>query len=189
MIMLNTTFELQRLSHTTTQPDTLRVLVFSVSATSVSDEEDYLFALPVEGVFKVIPCPPINWVMDTGLGMTDIGSDNITTVDLRQQFSFQDSDSQKLDNGNVSTVFNDYNFLILLKTHTEERYGIPVVRFPILSDIPLTTIRPVSLSYRQVAKIDFASHMAILPQAEQKKSIKIFLFGMSNIIEEQFMKN
>ncbi len=183
MIMLNTTFELQKLSHTNPESNTLRVLVFTVSATSVSDEEDYLFALPVEGVFKVIPCPPINWAMDTGLGMTDIGSDNITTVDLRQQFSFQDS--QKLDNGDVSTVSNGYNFLILLKTYTEERYGIPVVGFPILSDIPLATIRPVSLSYRQVAKIDFASHIAILPQEEQKKSIKIFLLGMSNIIDNR----
>ncbi|MDJ0662402.1 MAG: hypothetical protein QNJ42_23385 [Crocosphaera sp.] len=184
--MLNTTFELQQLSHTTTQPDTLRVLVFSVSATSVSDEEDYLFALPVEGVFKIIPCPPINWAMDTGLGITDVGSDNITTLDLRQQFSSRDS--QKLENGNISTVSSGYNFLILLKTHTEERYGIPVIGFPILSDIPLATIRPVSLSYRQVAKMDCASHMAILPQAENKKSIKIFLLGMSNIIEERLPK-
>ncbi|MEL4898596.1 hypothetical protein [Crocosphaera sp. Alani8] len=185
--MLHTTFELQRLSHTTTQPDTVRVLVFTVSVTSASDEEDYLFALPVEGVFKVIPCPVINWAMDTGLGMTDIGSDNITTLDLRQQFSFQDS--QNLNKGNVSTVPNTYNFLILLKTNTEERYGIPVVEFPILSDIPLTTIRPLSLSYRQVAKLDFASHIAILPHTDQKKSIKIFLLGMGKIIEERLIKN
>ncbi len=185
--MLNTTFELQKLSHTTTNPDTLRVLVFSISATSVSEEEDYLFALPVEGVFKVIPCPPISWAMDTGLGMTDVGLENVTTVDLRQQFSFRDS--QELDTKNVSTVSNSYNFLILLKTHTEERYGIPVVGFPVLSDIPWTTIAPLSLSYRQVAKIDFASHVAILPQAEEKKSIKIFLLGMIDIIEARLRKN
>lgn len=179
MAMLNTTFELQKLSHTTTNPDTLRVLVFSVSAMSLSDHEDYLFALPVEGVLKVISCPPINWAMGTGLGLTDLGSENVTTMDLHQQFFFRDP--KKLEDARVSTVSNSHRFLILLKTRTEERYGIPVAGLPVLSDIPLSTIRPVSLSYRQVAKIDFASHMAILSDTENKKSIKIFLLGMINI--------
>ncbi len=183
MAMLNTTFQLQKLSHTTTNPDTLRVLVFSVSATSLSDHEDYLFALPVETVLKVISCPPINWAMDTGLGMTDLGSENVTTVDLSGQFFFRDS--KKLEDASVSTVSNSHPFLILLKTRTEEQCGIPVAGLPILSDIPLSTIRPVSLSYRQVAKIDFASHMAILHPTEENKPIKIFLLGMSNI----YMKN
>ena len=187
MAMIDQTFEIQRLTHTTTQPDTLRVLVFRISGNSLSDESDYLFALPVESVFKVIPCPPINWAMDTGLGMTDVGSENVTTLDLYQQFFSRDSN--KLENANVSTVSNGHKFLLLLKTNTEEKYGIPVAGLPILSNIPLATIRPVSLSYRQVAKIDFASHMAILPQAENKKPIKIFLLGMSDIIEDQLMKN
>ncbi|MDJ0729312.1 MAG: hypothetical protein QNJ33_04890 [Crocosphaera sp.] len=179
--MFNTTLQLQKLSHTTTNPNTLRVLVFRVSATSLSNEEDYLFALPVEGVLKVVSCPPINWAMDTGLGMSDLGSENVTTLDLRREFLL--GNSKTLEDARVSTVSNCYPFLILLKTRTEERFGIPVTGLPLLSDIPLSTIRPVSLSYRQVAKINFASHMAILPQAEEKKPIKIFLLGMSNINE------
>ena len=178
MTMLNTTLQVQKSSHTNTNPDTLRVLVFSVSVTSLSDHQDYLFALPVEGVLKVISCPHINWAIGTGLGMTDLGSENVTTVDLSQQFFF--GDSKKADDAKISTVSNSHRFLILLKTHTEEQCGIPVAEFPILSDIPLSTIRPVSLSYRQVAKMDFVSHMAILPQAEEKKSIKIFLLGIQS---------
>ncbi len=178
MVMLDTTLQLQKLSHTTTNPDSLRVLVFKVSAISLSDHEDYLFALPVEGVLKVISCPPITWAIGTGLGMTDLGSENVTTLDLSQQFHFQDSN--KLEDAGVSTVSNGHRFLILLKTRTEEQCGIPVAEFPMLSDIPLSAIRPVSLSYRQVAKIDFVSHMAILPQTEEKKPIKIFLLGIKS---------
>ncbi|MGK7940823.1 MAG: hypothetical protein AB4062_11875 [Crocosphaera sp.] len=177
--MIHQTLQLQKLSHTATNLDTLRVLVFSVSAPSLPDHKDYLFGVPVEGVLKVIPCPPINWAMGTGLGMTDLGSDNVTTVDLSEGFSVQDS--KKLEDARVSTVSHSHDFLILLKTQTEEQYGIPVAGLPILSDIPLSTIRPVSSSYRQVANIDFASHLAILPQTDENKTIKIFLLGLLNI--------
>ncbi len=173
--MINQTFELQILSHTTSNPDVLRVLMFSLSKT-VSESTEHFFALPVEGVLKVIPCPPINWAVGTGLGMTDLGSNNVTTLDLAHQFFPE-----------TSTVTNSYPFLILLKTRTSEQSGIPVAGLPILTDIPLSTIRPVSSSYRQVAKIDFASHMAILSDTENKKSLKIFLLGMDNIINERLL--
>ena len=169
--MINQTFELERLSHTTIKPDALRVLVFSLAKTA-TEQVEYFFALPVESVLKVIPCPPINWAVGGELGMADIGSDNVTTLDLHRHFF-----------PHTSKVINDSPFLVLLNTITSETCGIPVTGLPVLSDIPLSTIRPVSLSYRQVATIDFASHMAILSDPENNKSIKIFLLGMSELIE------
>lgn len=180
--MLNTTLQLKRLSSTSTNPDNLRIIVFTLSQDPLSPQADYLFALPVEAVLKAIPCPPINWVVDSGIGITDFGSQNVTVVDLRQQFLLPNPERQEARNSDQ--VANSHRFLILLKTRTEELCGIPVAHPPTLTDIPLSTIRPVPLSYRQVAGLSLASHMAILSETPEKKPLKVFLLGMSKIIEK-----
>ena len=182
--MLNTNLDLKRLSSTTTNPDSLRIVVFSLSENenAFSEQEDYLCALPVEAVFKAISCPPINWAVDSGIGMTDLGAENVTVVNLRQHFLQATSASQ--EEIESSQVNKSDNFLILLKTTTNELCGIPVSQPPTLTDIPLSTIVPVPLSYREVAGLSWASHMAILSGKEEQKSLKIFLLGMSKIIEK-----
>ncbi len=133
-------------------------------------------------VLKAITCPPINWVVDSGIGLTDFGAQTVTVVDLRQQFLMPNSERQ--EEQNYSPVTNSSRFLILLKTRTEELYGIPVAHPPTLTDIPLSTIRPVPLSYRQVAGLSWASHMAILSETQAKKPLKVFLLGMGQIIDK-----
>ncbi len=184
--MLNTTFQLKRLSSTSTSTDSLRIIVFTFSEKPLLAEADYLFALPVEAVLKAITCPPINWVVDSGIGITDYGSQNVTVVDLRQQFIL--SDPERQEEQNYSPVTNSYRFLILLKTRTEELYGIPVAHPPTLTDIPLSIIRPVPLSYRQVAGLSWASHMAILPETKENETLKVFLVGMEKIIDSAAKK-
>ena len=180
--MLNTTPQLKRLSSTSTNPDILRIIVFSLSEEPFSAQADYLFAFPVESVLKAIICPPINWVADSGIGITNLGSQNLTVVDLRQQFFL--ANPEKPEERNSDQIANAHRFLILLKTRTEELCGIPVAHPPTLTDIPLSKIRPVPLSYRQVAGLSLASHMATLSETEEEKSLKVFLLGMSKIIEK-----
>ncbi|MDJ0747138.1 MAG: hypothetical protein QNJ32_27870 [Xenococcaceae cyanobacterium MO_167.B27] len=178
--MLKTDPQLKRLFSTNTHSDTLRIIVFTLAEQPLSTQSDYLFAFPVQAVLKAITCPPINWVADSGIGMTDFGSQNVTVVDLRQQFLF--SNSKKQEARNSEPVAAPHRFLILLKTQTQELCGIPVADPPTLTDIPLSTIRTVPLSYRQVAGLSWATHMAILSETPEKKPVKVFLIGMSKII-------
>ena len=180
--MLNPNLQLKRLSSTTTNPDTLRIVVFSLAGDSFSNQEDYLCALPVEAVVKAITCPPINWAANSGIGITDLGSENITVVNLRQQFVLANFESR--EERHSSTVANCDHFLILLKTSTDELCGIPISKPPTLTDIPLSTILPVPSSYREVSGLSWASHMAILSGKEEQNQLKIFLLGMSKIIDK-----
>jgi purine-binding chemotaxis protein CheW len=180
--MLNTNLNLKRLSSTSTNPDSLRIVVFSLSENAFSNQEDYLCALPVEAVFKAISCPPINWAVDSGIGMADLGAENVTVVNLRQHFLQATSASQ--EEKKSSPVANSDNFLILLRTATGELCGIPVSKPPTLTDIPVSTIVPVPLSYRELAGLSWASHMAMLSDKEKQKPLKIFLLGMSKVIEK-----
>ena len=178
--MLNTTPQLKRLSSTSTSPDTLHTIVFSLAADNSSAQGDYLFALPVETVLKVINCPPINWVVDSGIGMADFGSQTVTVVDWCRQFLL--TNPKRQEERNAEQVANSYRFLILLKTPTEELCGIPVANPPLLTDIPLSTVRPVPPSYRQAARLNLVSHMAVLSETQEERPLKVFLLGMSKIL-------
>ena len=178
--MLNTPQQFKRLSSISTNPDALRTLVFTLAADTSSAQEDYLFALPVEAVLKVINCPPINWAIDSGIGMIDLGSQSVTVVDLRQQKRL--TKPKRQEESNAYQRDNSYRFLILLQTRMEELYGIPVTDTPKLTDIPLSTIRPVPLSYRQAAGLNLVSHMAVLSETQEQKPLNVFLLGMSKIL-------
>ena len=178
--MLNTTLQFKRLSSTSTNPDTLRTVVFTLAADTSSAPEDCYFALPVEVVLKVTNCPPINWVVDSGIGMADLDAQSVTVVDWCRQFL--QTNPRKPGEKIAEQVANFYRFLILLKSPTEELCGIPVALPPILTDIPLSTIRPVPSSYRQAAGHNLVSHMAVLSATPEAKPLKIFLLGLNKAI-------
>lgn len=166
--MLTIPFPFKRLSGAANDCDSLRVIVFAIA--------DYLFALPVGAVLKVITCPPISSTVEGGIGMADLGSQTITILDLRQKLGSQTLEKQ----------FPGFQqLLLLIQTRTGEICGIPVDKPPSLLDIPLETVRPVPLSYRQVAKLSFASHMAVLTPGQPEESIKVFLLGMSQILADK----
>jgi len=171
--MLTVPFPFKRLSGTANECDSLRVIVFAIA--------DYLFALPVGAVLKIISCPPISSTVESGIGIADLGSQTITILDLRQKLVSQPQ-ARQVDE--VSPVPTFQRFLLLTQTRTGELCGIPVDKPPSLIDIPLETVRPVPLSYRQVAKLSFASHMAVLPEG-QGESINVFLLSMNQILADK----
>lgn len=155
------------LSGTNNSKDSVRVIVFPVL--------DYLFALSVCAINKIIPGPPVNLNFKDGTGTIDLAEQTITIVDL----------SYKLIGQEISQVEASQSqncFFILIQTITGEPCGVFIQQPPLLIEIPLKNIRPVPLSYGQIGKLNFVSHMAILPQEEAKKPLKIFLVGMNQII-------
>ncbi|MDZ8227513.1 MULTISPECIES: chemotaxis protein CheW [unclassified Nostoc] len=173
--MLNTPFPFKRLSGVVSERDSLRVVVFAIA--------DYLFALPVGAVLKVMACPPISSTVENGIGMVDLGAQTITIVDLRQKF-IQQVPRQQADQV-LSVVETSGRFLLLTQTRTGEICGIPVDKPPALIDIPLSAVRPVPWSYRQVAELSCVSHMAVLSVAPNEEPLKVLLFGMSQILADK----
>ncbi|MBD2451525.1 chemotaxis protein CheW [Nostoc sp. FACHB-152] len=173
--MLNTPFPFKRLSGAVSESDSLRVVVFAIA--------DYLFALPVGAVLKVIACPPISSTVESGIGMVDLGAQTITIVDLRQKLipQVQTQQTQQV----LSAVETSGRFLLLTQTRTGELCGIPVDKPPALIDIPLSTVRPVPWSYRQVADLSCVSHMAVLSIAPNEEPLKVLLFGMNQILADK----
>jgi chemotaxis signal transduction protein len=173
--MLNTPFPFKRLSGTVSDRDSLRVVVFAIA--------DYLFALPVGAVLKVIACPPISSTVESGIGMVDLGTQTIAIVDLRQKFIPQlpAQQAHEVPSG-VDTLGR---FLLLTQTRTGEICGIPADKPPALIDIPLSAVRPVPWSYRQVAELNFISHMAVLSLAPNSEPLKVLFLGMSQILADK----
>ena len=158
--MLHSPFPPKRLSHITSDVNLLKVLVFEIA--------DYLFALPISVIFKVINCPPITYTAERGLGIADFEEYTVTVVNLAQRLSPQSMDIQTLNN----------RFLILTQTHQGELCGIAINESPSLIELPLKNIRPLPLSYRQMNPLNIATHLAVLPESEESR--KVFLLGMGN---------
>ena len=151
--------------------EALRAIIFNVS--------EYVFAMPVGAVHKIIISPPITNNMERGIGIVNLGSQTITVLDLRYKFDRNFSEQ--------SISPSSRRFLILIKTKTREICGIIVDLPPVLTDIPLSSIQPVPNSYREVMGLDLTSYMAILPwkkaqQEDEKDSQNIFILGMEQIL-------
>jgi chemotaxis signal transduction protein len=126
----------------------------------------YLFALPVEAVEKAIVYPTVRAVLKDGIGIINLGEKILTIVDLRHKFT------------TIDPQHDSSKFLILFHTQTGELCGLPVKDAPVLLDIEPDTIRSIPLAYREVNQLSFASHMAIIPQADGLEPLQILLLGL-----------
>jgi chemotaxis signal transduction protein len=156
----------KRLSNIDEELETIRTIVFSLADVEQTAISKYLFALPVEAVIRAIVYPATRTTLTDGIGMINIGDQTVTIVDLRDKFT------------KIPPTEDSSRFLILFKTQSDELCGLPVKDAPILIDIPITTIRPLPLAYREVNHLTFASHAAIVPQDGDLAPLEILLLGM-----------
>jgi chemotaxis signal transduction protein len=156
----------QRLSNVDEEIESIRTIVFSLADVETTAIGKYLFALPVEAVIKAIVYPEHRTRLTDGIGMINIGDETVTIVDLRDKFT-------KIDPTQDSS-----GFLILFKTQSDELCGLPVKDTPSFMDIPIKTIRPLPLAYREVNQLTFTSHAAIVPQSGNLEALEILLLGM-----------
>jgi chemotaxis signal transduction protein len=156
----------QRLSNLDEDIESIRTIVFSLADIEATAIGKYLFALPVEAVIKAIVYPDTRTRLTDGIGIINIGDETVTIVDLRDKFTKIDPAQDKS------------GFLILFKTQSDELCGLPVKDTPSFMDIPMKTIRPIPLAYREVNQLTFTSHAAIVPQAGNLEPLEILLLGM-----------
>lgn len=177
--MLNTNINLSPLlSSDRVEQNATKAMVFRVL--------NYYFALPLEAIIKIIPCPEITSPIRNGLGLVEWDRQTITTIDL----------ADKLQTDQLKAIASEklHRFLILTQTTSAQLCGFLIEQSPILIDIPGNSIRSVPLSYRQVADLSVIKQMAIVPYSiferevsieliqasESAETLKIFLLGEWN---------
>ncbi|MEM8602364.1 MAG: chemotaxis protein CheW [Cyanobacteria bacterium P01_H01_bin.121] len=164
--------------------DSLRIIVFGIA--------DYIFGIPIGAVLRVMPCPATLSMTEQGVGMVDLGSHNVTVIDLSQQFLRSAWRDRSLLPSETPTAATP-RLLLLTQTRTGELCGILVDRPPSMLDLPIKLIRPISASYQEVIRLKAITHMAVLPEdagsdddgtsgAEQR----LFLIGIGQVLTERF---
>lgn len=122
---------------------------------------DYLLALPVKEVVKVVTCSGQN---DRGLkkmGLVQLGRHTIRVLDL----------SEKLSSDNGTQLATNQPFLVVSCTTKGELWGIPVEEPPNLVEINPENLRTVPQSERQSVLLDLVKNVAILPHEAAGKTI------------------
>ncbi|MBE9126720.1 MULTISPECIES: chemotaxis protein CheW [unclassified Coleofasciculus] len=124
----------------------LKLIVFRIGSLNL--------ALPIESVHKIFNQTPIYGSRVNYVGITHVGDQEVTVVDLYRRFFKSDSTRES----------DSIGYLVIVQNTTGELYGIPVTDTPVLMDVPLSTIRILPESYRRADTLDIASHVAVIPQ-------------------------
>ena len=131
---------------------------------------DKWFALPIEAVLRIIPCPVLDAPIADCLGLVEWDRQTITVIDLAQKLQPDSSES-------IETEITNHSFLILTQTQSAELCGFLTQNSPVLLDIPFASIRTIPTSYRQVAELNVISKMSVITTDESTEALKILLLG------------
>jgi len=129
---------------------------------------DYLLALPMSDVLKVVNFPPGSNHLGA-MGLVQLGRHTIRVLDLHQQLS----------SGEVSSVANNLPFLIIIRHSQGELCGIAVDDTPNLMEFPLELMRSVPQSFGQSSILEMVSHTLVL--SEEEVTTTIFLLDVKQL--------
>ncbi|MBE9183115.1 chemotaxis protein CheW [Oculatella sp. LEGE 06141] len=137
----------------TTEP--IRVIAFAIA--------DYLVALPMDAVLKVVNCPPHLYKGCSTVELVHLGHHTITVVNLHRHLATDKSDS----------LVSSKLFLVVIRPLQidGELFALLVNNPPDLIEIPPSVIRPLPESRRQGHPLSAASHVAVLPRKETMLTI------------------
>jgi chemotaxis signal transduction protein len=132
---------------------------------------DYLLALPISNVLKVV-ISPANSKSLTAMGLMQLGKYMIKFLDLHQQ----------LNSSGLANRVEHLSFIVVAHDSQGELYGFSVDEPPDLVELPKDTIRslPKSSSHSQ-PMIEMVSHVAVISQKEVLKTI--FLLDLTRIAQ------
>lgn len=130
--------------------DTLRLIVISLGKLTL--------ACRIETVYKVV-----NWseIYSSGLGhtgVTHIDGQAVVVVDLHR----------KLFN---TSIPESHGYFVIVKPEMGELVAIPVATSPTLMDVAREHVRVLPKSYRQSDTLAIASHVAVVPHANETLTI------------------
>ena len=140
---------------------------------------DYLVALPMVTVLKVVNYPPgLNGNLRSA-GIIQIGQHPIAILDLHHKFT----------NSYAPQLTRNSPFLVITQMVRGELCGIPVDETPNIVDLPRDSIRALPKSYHQLGQInlDIFSHVAVL--SEEEKTFTIFLLDINRLLSAATKSN
>lgn len=143
----------------------------SVIKLLVFDLGKLTLALPIKQVQKVIKHSAIYGSGLSHVNLVHLGEQEVAVIDLHQKL-FKVSQPEILDGK---------GYFIITKSVIGEPLGIMVAQTPSLMDVPLERIRLLPNSYRQADTLIIASHVAVIPQPEDK-SLTIFILDLKQLI-------
>ena len=143
------------------EPEAGKFIVFMIA--------DYLLALPMSAVLKVVNSPHGSNGNLRAAGLVQIGHHTIMLLDLQQKFT----------TSYAPQVTRNSPFLVITQVQGE-LCGIPVDEPPNLVELPRDSIRALPKSYNQVGLMDMVSHVAVLSQEE--KTFTIFIVDINRAV-------
>ncbi|NER30706.1 MAG: chemotaxis protein CheW [Symploca sp. SIO1C4] len=132
---------------------------------------DYLLALPIVDVLKVVNCPASAYREFKNMGLVQLGRHTIRVLDLQGQFS----------SGDVSQVSTNPDFLIITRSLEGELWGIGVQETPNLMDLPLENRQSLPKFESQSGFLELVSHSAVVSNSEVTNTI--FLLDIKRLLD------
>ena len=118
-------------------------------------------ALRIESVYKVAHYDPIDGGELGYISVTYVEDQEITVVNLYQKL-FKSSPADEVP---------ENNRLLIAQNSKGELVGIPLVDTPKLIEVPQSQIRELPEAYRRADTFEIASHVAVIPQSENKLTL------------------
>ena len=162
--MSNNTINLtQKSNKSTNTKSLLKLLLFDIGMLTLG--------LPVEQVQKVIKHTTVHGSGLSYVNLAHLGQQEVAIIDLHR----------KLFKVTQPEILNKQGYFIITKSVISEPLGIMVAQAPSLIDVPLEQIRTIPNSYRSADTLEIASHVAVMPQSEDK-SLTIFILDLKRLI-------
>jgi purine-binding chemotaxis protein CheW len=141
----------------------IKILVFAIGKLTL--------ALPVTWIQKVTKHNALHGSGLSHVNLTHLGESEITIIDLHQ----------KLFKVSANESGNQGYFIITKDNIIGESLGIIVTEMPTLMEVPLSAVRALPQSYRHADTLEIASHVAVIPQ-ENQKALTIFILDLERLI-------
>lgn len=126
---------------------------------------EYLLALPISEVLKVINCASIINKKLNIMGVVQLGTHTIQVLDLHEQLTGRQNLS------NRDNLLNHQSFLVITRTSQGELCGILVDEPPNLLEIASEMMRSLPHSSSHNSALKFVSHAAVITQEEVTTTI------------------
>lgn len=140
---------------TTAKTDKIKLLVFSIGTLNA--------ALHIDTVQRVVNYSTIFGSGLNDYGLVNLGDKQITVIDLHK----------KLFNTPQNLTAESKKYLLLAVNSSQETFGIVISQAPELYDVPLSAIRVLPISYRRADTLKIASHVTVIKEEEEEKTIFI----------------
>lgn len=119
--------------------------------------ETLTLIVPLRSVYRILSNTDVHNTGQVGYGIAHLDELEISVVNLHHHL-FKQEMAQPGDGSDRSFA----SYLVTIQNQTGELFGISVDLAPTLMDVPVSAIRKLPDTYRQVDTLGIASHVAVI---------------------------